>query len=161
MAGRALKPSVPLRHRLRDGLPPVVTRPARSAPPAVGRIAARIFADLARKTRYVDPNLAADWPRIVGPEIAGLCRPGRLTGGRLGRTLEVFAPNGAAAARVQFEAESIRRKVNELLGPGAVGRIAVRQAGARPNDGVGGERSRLETALGRFRSAVSSKKPSD
>lgn len=156
MAGGVLKRSGPIRHWLIDGLAPVVTKPVRSAPPGVGRIAARIFSDLARQTRYVDPNLAADWPRIVGPKIAGLCRPGRLTGGRLGRTLEVFAPNGAAAARVQFEAEAIRRRVNEFLGPGAVGRIAVRQAAARL--GEGGEGAGLESALGRFRAAVSAKK---
>ena len=78
--------------------------------------------------------------------------PGRLSGGRLARTLEIWCSSGAAAARIQFEAETIRRKLNEFMGPGAVGRILVRQrasaAKVDPDD-------RLGAALGRFRSSVS------
>lgn len=137
-------------YRLGDA-DPVDTRPARLGPPSAGRRAARIFADLAHKTRYVDPALAGHWPTIVGPEIAGLCRPGRLSGGRIGRTLEVHCRSAAAAARVQFEAETIRRKANGFLGPGAVGRVLVRQAEspAAPAD------DRLAAALGRFRRNIS------
>lgn len=149
-----MKPPIAKRYPLSEGNAPIVSKAVRPAPPAIGRYAARIFSDLARQTRYIDPNLAADWQRLVGPEMASLCRPGRLSGGRLGRTLEVFAANGAAAARVQFEAETIRRKVNEYLGPGAVGRLAVRQAGRAGGDG--GE-SQLETTLGRFRASLKAK----
>ena len=131
---------------------PANTRPARPAPPGVGRAAARVFSDLARATRYVDPALADNWPTLVGRELADLCMPGRLSGGRLARTLEIWCSSGAAAARIQFEAETIRRKLNEFMGPGAVGRILVRQrasaAKADPDD-------RLGAALGRFRSSVS------
>lgn len=129
--------------------PPVTTRPARKAPPPLGRYAAAVLADLARRTRFVDPAIASRWPDLVGPEIAALSRPGRLTGAGPGRTLEIIVPDGAAAARVAFEAEAIRRRLNEALGPGAIGRVAVRQraeaAAADP---------RLETALSRFRAAV-------
>lgn len=145
-----MKPPTPTKHQLRDGLAPVASKPARRAPPAIGRFANEIFSDLARRTRFVDPNLAVDWPRIVGTELAGLCRPGRLSGGRLGRSLEVYAASGAAASRVQFEAETLRRKVNEYLGPGVVGRIVVRQAADSAEGG-------LESALGRFRAAVKAK----
>jgi hypothetical protein len=118
----------------------------------VGRFTSAIFAGLAQRTKYVDPALASAWERIAGPELASLCRPGRLTGGRIGRTLEVVAPDGAAAARVQFEAEALRRRANDWLGPNAVGRVLVRQAGARQ------AHDRLGAILQRFRASVGAKK---
>jgi len=145
-----------MRPRLRDVAAPVVTRAARPSAPGLGRYSAQVLAELARQTRFVDPNLAADWSRIVGADFAALCRPGRLSGGRSGRTLEIVATSGAAASRLHFEAEAIRRKVNEYLGPGAVARIAVRQAGAKGPDSDDGK---LDAALGRFRAAVTAKKP--
>lgn len=129
-----------------------VTRPARAAPPHLRRYAAGVFADLARRTRFVDPNLIEAWPALVGAEIAGLCRPGRLSGGRAGKTLELIAPNGAAAARVQFEAEAIRRRLNDHLGPGVIGHISVRQS-ANPAVSDG----HLEGALARFKASVRQK----
>ena len=128
-----------------------VTRPARKAPPQLNRFAARVFADLAQKTKFVDPNLAANWAAIVGPEIASLCRPGMLSGGRAGRTIELIAPNGAAAARVQFEAEAIRRRLNGHLGPGVVGHVSVRQSAACTSD------PKLDGALARFRASIRQK----
>ncbi|GAB4530137.1 MAG: hypothetical protein Kow00133_18880 [Amphiplicatus sp.] len=135
------------------------TRPARPAPPGIGRYAAKVFAGLARETRYADPALAENWPTLAGPELADLCRPGRLTGAR-GGALEVFVPHGAAAARVQFEAEALRRRVNDYLGPGRVGRILVRQAGAAAAQaGSGsGKAGPLDGALSRFRASVSTNK---
>lgn len=137
----------------------VRTKPARQAPPPIRRFAAAVLVDLARRTKFVDPALAAAWTKIVGPELAALCRPGRMTGGRAGRTLEVFAPHGAAAARVQVEAEAIRRAANEYLGPGVIARIAVRQAGrgaaaAGSADGA----DALGSALGRFRASIGANK---
>ncbi|MBB5518957.1 DUF721 domain-containing protein [Amphiplicatus metriothermophilus] len=136
------------------------TRPPRPAPPAIGRYAAKVFADLARETRYADPALAERWPTLAGPALADLCRPGKLTGAR-GGTLEVFVPHGAAAARVQFEAEALRRRLNDYLGPDRVGRILVRQAGApasraKPQAASrSGEASPLDGALARFRASAS------
>ena len=141
---------------------PVRTRPARRAAPKIGRSGARVFERLARKTKYVDPGLAADWPQLIGEELARLCRPGRLSGGRVGRTLEVVAPDGGAAARVQFEAERIRHQVNAFLGPGAVARILVRRADGGENDGENRAESResgsLGSALSRFRASVEAKR---
>ncbi len=138
-----------------SGDAPVKTRPAREPPPAIGRYSSKIFADLAGRTNYVDPALAARWADLVGPEIAALCRPGRLTGGRIGATLEVFARNGATASRAQFEAETIRRRLNDYLGPGRVGRITVLQRAANPAAEPSGP---LGAALSRFRASVSQKK---
>jgi hypothetical protein len=130
----------------------IVTKPARQPPPRVHRYAAKVFADLAQKTKFVDPGLAASWSAIVGGEFASLCRPGRLSGGRAGRTLELIARNGPAAARIQFEAEAIRGLVNTHLGPGTVGHISVRQSAARPSD------VRLVGALARFKASIREKK---
>lgn len=138
------------------GDPPVKTRPARQPPPQIGRYSAKIFAELAGRTNYVDPALASRWAELVGPEIAALCRPGRMTGGRIGATLEVFAPSGAAASRAQFEAETMRRRLNDYLGPGRIGRITVLQRSA--GDGIAAPSSPLGAALSRFRSSVSQKK---
>jgi hypothetical protein len=80
-----------------------------------------------------------------------------LTGGRADRTLEVFALNGAAAARVQFESENLRRRLNDVLGPNTVGRVLVKHCG-RDAPGPGAPDAGLGTALDRFRAAVSSRK---
>lgn len=133
------------------------TRPARKAAPALAQFSSSLFRDLARKTRFVDPNLAAAWPRIVGEDFAGLCRPGRITGAKSGRTLEVVVPNGAAAARIEFESARIREKVNGFLGPGVIARIAIRQAGgkapiAREDAG------HLDSALSRFRASFAARR---
>jgi hypothetical protein len=131
----------------------VKTRPARAAPPRIGRHAARLIEDLARVTRYVDPALAARWPEIVGPEFAALSRPGRLTGGRANETLEIYVPSGAAAARLQAEIEIVRGRVNAYLGPERVRRIALRQSAAAAAPG-GAASDRLDGALARFRASI-------
>ena len=116
---------------LRDlGAPP--TRGPRPAAPPVARAASALVADLAARTRYVDPDLAARWSEIAGPELSRLCRPGRLTGGGAGRTLEVVVPHGAAAASVEFAAETLRRRLNGFFGPDAIERISIVQ-GPAPN----------------------------
>lgn len=124
------------------------TRPARPAPPAISGPVRAVFAGLARRTRFVDPDLGANWASIVGEDAAALCRPGRMTGGRADRTLEVVAANSAAAAKVRFASEDLRGRVNAFLGPGAVGRIAVRLNGSEAEPAGAGA-----PALARFRGA--------
>jgi hypothetical protein len=114
---------------LRDlSAPP--TRGARPAAPPLGRAASALVADLARKTRFVDPDLAARWAEFAGPELSKICRPGRLSGGPVGRTLEVIVPHGAAATSVEFAAETLRRRLNGFFGPDAIGRIEIAQGPA-------------------------------
>ncbi len=115
---------------LRDLGPPRATRGPRPAAPPLARFASALVADLARRTRFVDPDIAARWTELAGPEISRICRPGRLTGGPSGRTLEVIVPHGAAAASVEFAAETLKRRLNEYFGPNAVERIAVLQGPA-------------------------------
>lgn len=112
---------------LRDVGAPPSTKAARAAAPPLARFASALIADLARQTRFVDPDIAARWTELAGPELSKLCRPGRLTGGASGRTLEVIVPHGAAAASVEFAAETLRRRLNSYFGPNAIERIAVLQ----------------------------------
>jgi hypothetical protein len=138
------------------------TRPARSAAPAVARASAAVFADLAKKTKYVEPSLAERWPALAGEKLARLCRPGRLTGRGQGKTLELRVPSGAAAAAVQMEADGLIARLNAYLGPGAVGRISVIQTGpavsarapeAEPAENPPGD-GELGAALASFRAAI-------
>lgn len=135
---------------LRQDGPPPATKAARAAAPSLARFSAGVLSDLARKTRYVDPDLVANWPTLAGAELSRLCRPGRLTGGgglaRTGRTLEVVVPHGAAAASVEFAAETLKRRLNDYFGPGSIARIAIVQAAA-PAKAPGG--------LSRFRTGPS------
>jgi hypothetical protein len=126
---------------LRDILPRP-TRAARAAPPPLRQFSAGVLAELAKKTKYVDPDLAARWTTLAGPELSKLCRPGRLTGGPGGRTLEVVVPHGAAAASVEFAAETLRRRLNDYFGPNAIARIAIIQGASGPRG----------SGLSRFRS---------
>jgi hypothetical protein len=138
-------PPRPLRPPLRAVGPPPATRAVRSAPPSLGRFSAGVLADLARQTKYVDPEIIARWTALAGPEISRLCRPGRMTGGRGGRTFEVIVPHGAAAASVEFASEALKRRLNDYFGPGSIARIAIVQgppAGGRPLSGGGLSRFR-------------------
>lgn len=146
------------------------TRPARRAPPPIARAGAAVFAGLAKKTKFVEPALAENWPALAGEKLAGLCRPGRLTGRAPGKSLELRVPSGAAAAAVQMDADGLIARLNAYLGPGAVGRISIVQSGpaARPKAGGGpaGERpegataeSPLGAALASFRAAIARRNP--
>lgn len=142
------------------------TRARRSPPPRLGRLTAGVFANLAKKTNYIDPAIADHWLTIAGPEIAALCRPGRITGDRRARSLEVYAPSGAAGAQLQYLTDDLRQRVNNYLGPNAIARITVKQSASRsrgpgPNHdskrAVSTEASPLEGALASFRRSIGKK----
>lgn len=144
-------------------------RPTRApipAPPSIARATAAIFRNLAKRTKYVDPALAERWPQIAGEKLDGLCRPGRLTGraGKQGggRTLELYVPNGAAAAVVDMERDGLLSRLNAYLGPGAVTRISVIQTGRAASASSTGSEAppadgELGSALASFRAAVRSR----
>jgi len=137
----------------------IQTRAARRAAPTAGAAAAKVFAALARKTKYADPELVGHWPTIAGKPLAALCRPGRITGTKTGRTLEVIVESGGAAAETQMRADDLLIRVNRFLGPGAVNRLVIRQHGARAGASARGGPSEgpsspLGKALSSFRSAV-------
>jgi len=135
------------------------TKSARRAAPRLSRASASVFANLAKKTKFADPSLADHWPTIAGKEIAALCRPGRITGPPAGRTLEIVAPSGAAAAQLQMHADALKTRVNCYLGPNGVARIVIRQAARQPAPepeitAAEDNPSPLGQALSSFRAAV-------
>jgi len=72
-----------------------------------------------------------DWEAIVGPDLAGHCRPASLRGGGARRVLTVEAYSGPAAARLQFMSDILLSRVKERLGAGAPTHLKVR-LGNRP-----------------------------
>ena len=142
---------------------PFKTRGIRRAAPSVARAGANVFSDLARRTKFVDPNLADHWPSIAGADIARLARPGRLTGHKsAGQALEIYVRSGAAAAEMQMRADDLLSRLNRYFGPGTVTRITIRQhAGAPPQKAAsapvanpGADKSELGQALSSFRAAI-------
>lgn len=135
------------------------SKPVRRAPPKAARAGAQVFAALARKTKFAEPTLAENWPSIAGAEIAALCRPGRITGGRTGRTLEVRTPSGAAATALAMHLDDLQTRVNRFLGTGSIARISILQTAgvAKPPSKSNDDASPLGQALASFRAAVSQK----
>ena len=126
---------------------------------------ANIFAELAKKTKFIDPSLAQSWPALAGTRIAALSRPGRITGQGRDKTLEIHVRDGAAAAEVQMEADALIGRLNAFLGPRAIARLAIRQsaraeAAKTPPSSTGPATDRqdddspLGAALASFRAAV-------
>lgn len=138
---------------------PQQTRPPRRAAPKIGRAGARIFASLAKKTRYAEPALVDHWPDIVGAEIANLCRPGRLAGRPPGSTLELYVASGAAAAQIQLQLEKLKTDLNRYLGPGSVSRITLvhKSAIVLPTRLRKDAKNELGSALSTFRNAIKSR----
>ncbi|MCB2114163.1 MAG: DUF721 domain-containing protein [Parvularculaceae bacterium] len=143
-------PRPSIRPELRDLGPPPATRPARASAPSLSRFSSQVVEALARRTHYVDPGLVTRWSEIAGPELSRLCRPGRLTGGQGGRTLEVVVPHGAAAVSVEFAAETLRRRLNAYFGPQAIARIAIVQGAGGPGRNAGAP-AQPGAGLSRFR----------
>jgi hypothetical protein len=105
------------------------TRPRRQPPPAIGARAAAILAEVARATRYAEPEITARWKEIAGAELAAVSRPGKLGPGPGARAFEVVVASGAAAQAVEFAAPALIEALNRWYGPGAIDRIAIAQTG--------------------------------
>ena len=106
------------------------TRLADAAAPGLQRAATR--------RGMAEHALIRDWPTIVGPEMAALCRPVRVSHGRrndgLGGTLVVAAP-GPLVPEATHMADRIAERVNRVYGYRAIGRIRVQADHAAPLQG--------------------------
>lgn len=73
-------------------------------------------------------RLLTHWPEVVGPDLAAMTRPVRITHARggFGATL-VLLTTGARAPMVEMSAPLIREKVNACYGFNAVARVLVTQ----------------------------------
>ncbi len=117
--------------------------PARKPEPAPRRAGLRALAvSLPRVTQrafgkrgFAEGGLAADWPGIVGAELAARCRPGKLAFARAAErrdgtlTLRVEAP---FATEVQHMAPQIMERINGYFGYRAVARLRLKQVAYRP-----------------------------
>ncbi len=97
----------------------------------------RVTKKLFGKRGFAEGGLAADWPGIVGAELAARCRPGKLAFARAAErregtlTLRVEAP---FATEVQHLAPQIMERINGYFGYRAVARLRLKQVAytARP-----------------------------
>ncbi len=118
--------------------------PAREPEPAPRRAGLRALAvSLPRVTKrlfgkrgFAEGGLAADWPSIVGAELATRCRPGKLAFARAAErregtlTLRVEAP---FATEVQHMAPQIMERINGYFGYRAVARLRLKQVAYSPS----------------------------
>ncbi|MCU0908563.1 MAG: DUF721 domain-containing protein [Rhodobacteraceae bacterium] len=78
---------------------------------------------------FATARLLTHWTEIVGPELARICRPVKVSWsqGGFGGTLVVQA-DGAHAPLVQMQADQIRARVNACHGHAAIARLRIQQA---------------------------------
>lgn len=110
----------------------------RSASMRIGTLILGLLPPEARRRGLAAAALLADWPTIVGPELASRCKPAGLRfspGGRGGGVLELWT-SGAHALELQHTTPLLLERINGYLGFRAVSRILVRQ---RPLDATGTE----------------------
>ena len=108
--------------------------PARERTRDLSQLAALVIDPVLRRRAGLGMAVAARWPDIVGPALAGATVPGRIRWGRRPAPGERGAPgtlvvlcSGAAALRVQHEADQIVERVNAAFGYDAIARIRVEQ----------------------------------
>jgi|SRR5579871_916469 len=80
---------------------------------------------------FADPTLVLHWDAIVGPDVARLARPIRLTEGPEGGTLSIKVQPGAALF-LQHETRSLMARINAFLGRPAVARLRISQGALVP-----------------------------
>lgn len=118
-------------------------KPARETPaqaPRTGGVR-HLAALLPRLTRsalgrrgFAEGGIVADWPAIVGPELAASSLPERLVfphGARSGGTLHVRV-SGALALELQHLEPQVIERINGYFGYAAVARLKLRQAPIPP-----------------------------
>jgi hypothetical protein len=75
---------------------------------------------------FADPTLVLRWSEIVGPEVARLAQPLKLTDGPSGGTLTVRAVPGAAVF-LAHEKRALAERINAFLGRPAIAHIKFAQ----------------------------------
>lgn len=77
---------------------------------------------------FAQPRVLTEWPDMVGADIAKLARPVSVdyARGGIGATL-VLLCTGASAPLIEMQKETLRQKINDLYGYGAIARIKITQ----------------------------------
>jgi hypothetical protein len=98
----------------------------------LGQLLAPLIRPLAKKRPAAEAALLADWPAVVGEELARLALPIRLRFDRPSERREgvlELACDSASAVEVQHLAPQFIGRVNAYLGYPAVARLRLRQKG--------------------------------
>ncbi|MEM6438707.1 MAG: DUF721 domain-containing protein [Pseudomonadota bacterium] len=97
-----------------------------------GTAAAPWLKEVSARRGFAEPRILTDWDDILGPALAPVCRPVKITyaGRGFGATLIVLA-SGARAPEVQMLLPRIIERVNGHYGYRAVSRIRVTQTDRR------------------------------
>ena len=111
--------------------------PRRNRTEPGARESANIAATAFAKKGFRDPTLVLRWGEIVGPEIARIARPVRLTEDEKGGTLTLKAEPGASVF-LQHETRNLCEQINTYLGRPAVSRLRFIQGpiATRPMSGT-------------------------
>lgn len=82
---------------------------------------------------FAEARLLTQWDAIVGPQIARLARPGKVSyaKGGIGATLTIIA-SGANAPVVAMQTDQIRERVNACYGYNAISRVRIDQSAWTP-----------------------------
>jgi hypothetical protein len=96
-------------------------------PVPVARLLAKATRPAMRRIQAAAARLALDWPLVVGPALAAVTAPVRLSGGKDGRVLTIRAA-GPVALELQHLAPQLIERINAHLGPGAVARLKFLQS---------------------------------
>jgi hypothetical protein len=96
-------------------------------PVPVARLLAQVTRPLMGRVQAAAARLALDWPGIVGPALAAVTAPERLSGGKDGRVLTIRAA-GPVALELQHLAPQLIERINAHAGPGFVTRLRFVQA---------------------------------
>ena len=125
------------------------TAPRRAGLRALAVSLPRVTRRLFGKRGFAEGGLAADWPGIVGAELAARCRPGKLAFARAAErregtlTLRVEAP---FATEVQHLTPQIMERINGYFGYRAVARLRLKQVPYSPGPGPASNNDRTAVA---------------
>ena len=143
------------------------TKPARGFQGrSVGAVLGRIIAPTLKKRGFRQIDVLAHWPMIVGPQLAALSCPERISrSGRLspdGGAVLTVKVEGAMALEVQHMAPLILERINQHYGQGAITRLNIvqgplpldyLQAQKTPNAAIGDRIDAAEATLEGFESS--------
>lgn len=120
-------PSTPKNPRAMADAPQTQSRRKRGFEPAAGLLGSQIR-KAGEKRGFAVNRVLTHWAEIAGPELAGQCRPVKVSYGRggLGATLTLLT-TGAAGPMLQMQLPALRERVNACYGYNAIARITLTQ----------------------------------
>ena len=116
--------SRPVRRRPSGGRRPAGysgSGPDERDPQPIGQVAAGLFAERGWERPVAEARVFADWPSLVGGEIAARCRPVSLRDGEL----RLAAESTAWATQLRMLASALLSRLVAELGPHVVTRLSI------------------------------------